>query len=125
MIQYKDENFIVELIDGIIHVVWLKERYEYEEVDFIIKKRIEMCDGKAYPIFTDLRLLKTGSRQARERLAGKDAGVGVIAVAVLVSTRVQQTLYSFFHAIYKAPAKAKIFSDKSKALEWLEQFKEE
>jgi hypothetical protein len=123
MINYKDENFLIELKDGIIHVEWLKETYDYDSIDYIIKKRIEMVKGESYPIFTDLRKLKSGSRQARERLAGPDAGIGVTAVAVLVSTRVQRTLYNFFNAIYKAPVQAKIFTSKEKALEWLEKFK--
>lgn len=123
MIHYQDENFSIELINGILHVEWMKETYDYETIDYIIKKRIEMVEGNSYPIFTDLRKLKGGSRQARERLAGKDAGVGVSAVAVLVSTRVQKTMYNFFNAIYKAPVQAKVFTDKEKALQWLEKYK--
>lgn len=123
MINYQDENFKIELINGILHVEWLKESYDYETIDFIIKKRIELLEGRSYPIFTDLRILKAGSRQARERLAGKDAGVGVSAVAVLVSTRVQKTMYNFFNAIYKAPVQARVFTSKDKALQWLEKYK--
>ncbi len=123
MIKYSDENFNIELIDGILHVIWLKETYEYDTIDFIIKKRIELLEGKSYPIFTDLRLLRGGSRPARERMAGKDAAVGVTAVAVLVKTKVQKNIYNFFNAIYRAPVQAKVFSDKEKALQWLEKFK--
>ncbi len=123
MINYQDENFKIELKNGILHVEWLKETYDFESIDYIIKKRIEIIGDQSFPIFTDLRLLKGGSRQARERLAGKDAGIGVSAVAVLVSTRVQKTMYNFFNAIYKAPVQARVFTDKEKALQWLEKYK--
>jgi hypothetical protein len=121
-IHYADQNFKIELIDEIIFVEWLKEEYDYEEIDFIIKKRIELCAGKSFPIFTDLRKLKKGTRQSRERLAGMDAGIGVSAVAVLVGTRVQKTLFNFFNAIYKAPAPTRLFTNKESALQWLRQY---
>ena len=123
MNEYLDENFHIKLENNIIKIIWLKEYYDYNTVDLGIKKRIEISGKSAYPLFSDFRKVKSGSREARERLAGKDAGTNVTAVAVLVSTEVHKVLFSFFNSIYKAPAPTKIFTSTEKALEWLEKYK--
>lgn len=123
MNEYLDENFHIKLEDGIVKIIWLKEYYDYPTVDLGIKKRIEISGGHDGPMFSDFRKVKSGSREARERLAGKDAGTNVTAVAVLVSTEVHKVLFSFFNSIYKAPAPTKIFTSEEKALKWLEKYK--
>lgn len=123
-VHYVDDRFSIQLKDGIVYFTFNKEYIDFVLVDDAVNKRIELTGGKPYPIFSDFRLVKNGSREARERMAAKDAGIGVTAVAVLINSKVHKTIYNFFHSIYKAPAPAKLFTDKEKALKWLEQFKE-
>jgi len=121
--EYKDDRFSMKIENDIIHVVWLKEYIDEDFVDAGIKIRLTLTENKTYPMFSDIRLAKNGSRKARERLSKTDGAERVSAVAVLVSSNVHKVLFNFFNSIYKAPAPTKIFTDKEQALEWLEQYK--
>jgi hypothetical protein len=123
MAEFKDDRFYIAVKDGITIIEWLANEYNYEDVDFGIKKRIEITEGKEYPMFSDLRTAKFGTREARQRLSDSDAGKGIIAVAVLVNSKVQRILYNFFTSIYKDPAPTRLFTDKAEAYKWLEQYK--
>ena len=123
MDEYKDDRFHIKIEDGIAYVIWLQDHYEYEDVDFGIKKRREITEDKEYVMLSDIRGVKSGSREARQRLSQKDAGEGMKAVAVVVSSRIHRVLYNFFSTIYKDPAPTKLFTDKEAAIKWLQQYK--
>ncbi|NTW31410.1 MAG: STAS/SEC14 domain-containing protein [Bacteroidetes bacterium] len=110
--------------DGIVNVTFLCEHYTEEMIDASIKYRLELTKDKTYLMFSDIRKLKSSTCGARKRMAQKDAGKGVIAVAILTNSRIQEIIYNFFIAIYKAPAPAKMFTDKKKALKWLREYTE-
>jgi hypothetical protein len=38
MTQYKDENFEIQISDGILHVQWICENYTESDIVFIIQK---------------------------------------------------------------------------------------
>jgi hypothetical protein len=118
------ERFHIELNDGVVFITYLREIIDYEFVDDLINARLKLIGERTFPIYADFRMVKRGSREARERMSAKDAGIGVSAVAILINSQVHKTIYNFFHSIYKAPAPAKLFTNKEKALKWLEQFKD-
>ncbi len=118
------ENYLEAFIEnGIIYVTFTHEYYTEEMVDTAIKHRLYITQDKSYPMFADMTKVKGGARAARQRLAQKDAGEGTKAVAILNNSKVQEVFYNFFNAVYKAPAPAKMFTNKEKAIEWLQQFK--
>jgi len=121
--DYKDERFSIVLENGIIHFTVYKEIFDYAMVNEAINIRKDMFKNNSYPLLSDIRIIKTGSREARERLAAKDAGDGVKAVAGLISNEVHRIIFNFFNTIYKAPVECKLFTNREKALQWLEQFK--
>ncbi len=119
-----EKTFDAFFEDDIIHVTFISEHYTEEMIDEAIKQRLEMTKDRIYPMFADISRVKSFTREARQRLAQKDAGLGTKAVAILTNSKAQEVLYNFFNTIYKAPAPAKMFTNKEKALEWLQQFKE-
>lgn len=123
LIEYNCDRFSILIRNGIVYFTFLEEIVDFSLVDDAIIKRLELANGRTFPVFSDLRVVKNSSREARERMASMDGGRGVSAVAVLVNSKVQRVIYNFFHSIYKAPAPAKLFTDKEKALAWLEQYK--
>lgn len=123
MDEYKDDRFEIKLEGGIVYVIFKKEFLDFDFVNDIINKRLEITQNEIYPMFSDFRVVKSGSREARQRMAGKDAGIGVNAVAIYVNSQVHKVIYNFFNSIYKAPAPARLFTDKNKALKWLENYK--
>jgi hypothetical protein len=122
--EYRDERFSVQIIDGCVYIVYLKEYVDYDYVNDLINARLKLIGNQTLPIFSDFRKVKKGTREARERMAGSDAGIGVSAVAVYIDSAVHKIIFSFFNSIYKAPAPTKLFTNKEKALEWLEQYKQ-
>ena len=110
--------------DGIVYTVLNYENFTEEMVESGIKQRLAITKDNWYPIFADVRKIKNFSREARQRLAQKDAAYGSAAVAIVTNSKVQEVLYNFFNVIYKAPAPTKMFTDPDKAIEWLKQYKE-
>ena len=123
MNEYKDERFHIKLDDGIVYVIFHKAYIDYNFVNDLILRRLEITKDIAYPMFSDFRAAKSGPREARQRMAEKDAGIGVKAVAILINSNVQRVIYNFFNNIYRAPAPARLFTSKEKALKWLQQYK--
>ena len=123
MESYIDEEFSIKIEDGIVYIEFFIEHGTYEFVDRGIKKRIELTKGKAYPMVSDVRSMKTSTREGRQRMSEPDSGEGVIAGAVIINSKVQKVIYNLFQAIYKAPTQVKLFNNKEEAVEWVKQFK--
>lgn len=123
MQKFTTDCLNVYIQDGIMFVEFLKEHVDFEDVDLGIKKRIEMAEGKSFAMLSDITRGKSITREARQRMGEKDAGAGVKAVAIIVGSKIHEVLFNFFHSVYKSPAPAKLFTNKEKALKWLEQYK--
>lgn len=118
-----ENSFDIWIEDGIVFIISNCENYAEKMVETSIKQRLALTKDKSYPMLGDVRKVKNFTREARQRLAQKDAAFGTTAVAILINSKVQEVLYNFFNAVYKAPAPAKMFTNKEKAIEWLQQFK--
>ena len=119
---YKDDNLCFYWYEGILMCEWFVEQGDYDFVDFGIKKRKEITGNKPCVMITDITSMKTSTREARQRMAEKDAAQGIIAVGIVLKSKVQAVIYKFFNAIYKQPAPAKIFTNKEDAIKWIKQY---
>jgi hypothetical protein len=123
-VEYEEERFSIKIEDdNILYFTFHKEFVDYALVNDAINKRHEMTEGKEVLLLSDIRKVKKGTREARERLAAADAGKGVIAVAILIKSKLQRVMVNFFHSIYKAPNAHRLFTDRQKAQEWLLKYK--
>ncbi len=116
-----NEDIVIE--EGIVHIGLNYEHYTIPMIESGIKQRLALTKDKSYPMFSDLRKIKSITRGARQRLTQDDAAYGTKAVAFLINCKVQEILYNFFIIMHKPPAPSKMFTNKEKALEWLQQFK--
>jgi hypothetical protein len=123
MENYVDEDFSIKIEDGIVFIVFFREHADFGFVDKGVKKRIEMTEGRPYPIITDMRKIKSATREARIRISEADAGAGCPAVAVIVNSKLQKVMYNLYNAIFRAPAPCRLFTERKDALEWIQQFK--
>ena len=119
---YQDENFCYYWHEGILMCDWTALHADYDFVELGIKKRIEITGSNPCVMISDIRSLKASTREARQRMAGKDASNGMVAVAVVVNSKVQSVIYNFFKEVYKLPAPARVFTNKAKAIEWCKQY---
>jgi len=122
-IKFANENHTIEFRDGIVFVKWLKEKYDENDVDVLLKTKLKIFNGRFFPVFTDFSLVKSGSRSAYRRLSEPDSFIGVKASATLCKTNVQSVLFKLFHKIFKPQFPSRIFSDEAKAIEWLSKYK--
>lgn len=123
MTEHTSKEFSIKIIDGIVHAIWLKEWLDYDVVDAGIKTRLSITVNKSYPMLSDISRIKGGTREARIRLAGSDGLIGLNALAVIYKDRMQFFLLKLFGVFYNPPIPTMYFKNKSKAVDWLEQFK--
>jgi len=123
MEKFENKDWKMWIEDDIVYVKFLTGHYTDKMVDEGIKGRLSITKGKEYLMFSDISKLKSSTREARQRMSGRDGGKGIIAVAILSKSKIQEVMYNFFNVIYKAPAQARMFTDEKKALEWLNMIK--
>ena len=120
--EYKDDRLHFYWQEGILMCEWLVESADIEYVDFGIKKRLEITGDDPCVMISDISRLKSVSREGRQRMSQKDAAHCVIAVGIIVRSKVQVVIYNFFNTIYKQPSPTKIFSNKEDAIKWIKQY---
>jgi len=122
MNEYRDDRLAFYWYEGILICDWLAEHADLQLVEDGIRIRREMTGDKKIVMLSDIRKLKTITREARERLSGKDGGENVVAVAIVINSKIQMVLYNFFTQIYKAPSPTKLFINKEEAIQWCKKF---
>ena len=122
--EYEDERlrFYWHKKGKILVCDYLVKHADEDFVDFGIRKRLEITGNNSVVMISDITSIKSSTRRSRERLAQDDANRGIIAVGIVLRSKVQTMIYKFFDAIYKKqPVSTKIFSNKEDALKWAEQ----
>ncbi len=114
-----------EIKDDILYVTYLPGgAINLEIAKEIVKTRLEYTENKSYPILVIDNGVVSMNKEARDYSSDKDGGLkGVLAGALLLKSVYSEFLGNFFLRITKPAIPAKVFTDKAKALEWLEQFK--
>ncbi|MBN1850850.1 MAG: hypothetical protein JW932_19945 [Deltaproteobacteria bacterium] len=107
--------------DNLIHIDILpKAEMVLEDSHEIYDTVMKISDGKLYPLLIDCRSIVSMERDARKRFSNEDV---VSAVALLVETPLSKIIGNFFVGLNKTTVPLKLFSSKTNALEWLEEFK--
>ena len=89
----------------------------------MVKDRIQSFNGIARPVFVDIRSLKSIDAASRRYFASKEAGELILAGAIYLASPLARWAGNVFLNIDVPITPAKLFTDKDKALEWLERFK--
>jgi len=86
-----------------------------------IKERLELSKGKPYPIFVDARGIKYWTLEARKYGSSAEANKDALAYAALIDSHIIKTIVNWAHKFYPTKgAPQRIFTDRDKALQWLE-----
>ena len=123
-----DRNYVyLELEDGILFVTF-KEGLEMtlEIAKEIVEARVNFCGGKSYPGLANDMGLVSMDKYSRDYLSSDEGIKGVSAAALLTDSVFNTFIANFFLQInvIKPKVPTRIFTDKFKALKWLEQYKE-
>ncbi|HEX8549097.1 MAG TPA: hypothetical protein VF691_19175 [Cytophagaceae bacterium] len=129
MIDNRDnyfENPDVEmwLNNGIIHSR-LKQNTTIKQANAkaIVQGRLGICNGKSYPLLSDVRNIKAIDKEARAYLAAGESLHLVSAGAILINSLAQEVGANFFLNFDRPKVPAKFFTCEEKAIEWLASFK--
>lgn len=121
-VLYKDEKIEFSIKDEILICNFLSEIADFDLIDFGIRKRLEIASDKPRVMISDVRNIKKSTREGRQRLGDAEGAINVIAVGIIMNTKVQQVMYNFFNSIYKQPAPARVFTNKEDAIAWIKQY---
>ncbi len=122
----QNQYILYTLENGILYATFLKNVV----IDLIAAKkifedRIAAFGNKEFPSLVDSTSVKSITKEARDFLSSDEAREGVKATAILVSGYLSSTIANFFLrvTVKKPKVPTRIFSDKRKAIAWLQQYK--
>ena len=114
---------IFEIKDDILYVIYPPGTIiTLEAAKDIVKQRLAYTNNVPYRLVVSGEGLRAVDKEARSYLS-KEGAEGVMAGVLLVNSIYTEFFGNFFLNISKPLNPAKLFTDKEKALEWLEQFK--
>lgn len=114
----------LEIIDGILHATYLGGVIDIDVAKEIVRQRLEYIEGVAYPTLVMDSGVISMTKEARDYFSDKDGGSqGVVAGVLLLKSVYSEFLGNFFLRVAKPAIPTRVFTDKEKALEWLQQFK--
>lgn len=115
-----------EQVEGILFAIFLPNlSIDLTAAKKILEARLKFSNGSSYPVLVDARSVKSFTKEARDFLSSDEARQGVKATAILVSGLLSSTIANFFlNVTVKKPlVPTRIFSDRNKAIKWLQQYK--
>lgn len=89
----------------------------------VVKARLDICQGKMYPMLSDIRSIQHVDKSAKQYLASEAGVLQLSAGALLVNNRFQKIISNLFILTNKLAVPSKVFTNKPQAIIWLEQFK--
>lgn len=108
---------------GIIHLVEKPDSQVVEEdAKDYIDAFLYMNKGKGGPVFVNINMTKSITREARQYLSGSEALNAMSAVALYTDSPVSRVLGSFFLRLARPSYPIKMFCCEAEALEWLNKF---
>lgn len=114
----------IELTNGIIIATWKAPFINLDIAKNVVSSRLKATMGQNYAVLIRMKSIKGSSKEARDFLASQIGCNGLLAVAILVDSIVENMLATFFIYLNKPIIPTKIFKDEKTATKWLEQFVE-
>ena len=109
--------------EGIIHYRILPEaEVTIEDTKEYVAIHSKLVGDKKIPNLTDLRNLKSVTREARAYLSGKEAAALTFACALIIGSPVSRVIGNFFLGLNKPAYPTRLFTSEEKAIEWVKGF---
>lgn len=111
---------------GVVHVqVKMNADIDIDDILQIRTSNEKLADGNKYVVLFEIAEFAFVSKEAREYGGENELGKLRKAMAIVVKSMAHRLLANFFINVNKPPTPTKVFNDKEKALEWLNQFTEQ
>lgn len=110
--------------EGILNAVYKPNLVLTESIaKKLVEDRLKISKGITMPIFVDLREIISADTKARKYMAGEEAVRFISAGAFQVNGLISKLAGNIFIAVDKPLVPTKLFTDRDKAIGWLEKFK--
>ncbi len=123
-VKIDNEFSRIWLDDGIIYNVYKPNlEIDFEVARLLVRDRLKVSEGKSRPLFIDISNLISVDLRARKYLSSEEGSRLVTAGAFYTTTPLSKFVGKLFIDVNQPAAPVQIFSNKSKAIEWLQQYK--
>ncbi len=119
---FENNDVKIELENGIIMTTWKISFADLEMAHKAVALRLKYCNSISYPLLSDIKLIKSSTKTARDFLASKKGAEGVTAAAILIDSVIGSMMGNFFIRINKPIVPTKLFTDEKKAKMWLANY---
>ena len=117
------KSFSVYIKDGIIHCIWSPGCViDLEMMKAGIKKRIEISEGKPYPILVAAKDVKYWTLESRRYGLSKEAHQCAKAYAVLLNSSISTTIVNWALKMFPFALPQRIFTNEQEAILWLQKY---
>lgn len=117
-------HYTLWIEDGIIHNVYKPDLIMTIDIAIeMVNHRLKLTNDITYPLFVDIRNLVAIKAEARRYLAGSEAVKYASAGAIYLDNHLLYLVGQVFLKIDNPAIPSRLFTDKEKALHWLETFK--
>lgn len=121
---FENEYETIWLENGIIHIVFKPDLFiNLEIAKTFVQAGLKTINKKTRPVFADIRGMKRIDDDARDYWATQEACNFISGMAIFSGNRIQTLFANFYINFSKPLTPTKLFTDKTKALKWLEQYK--
>lgn len=121
----KTDSFEIWYEDGIIFTEFEKNTVLNLEISHqVVAARLAVSNKCPTPIFIDLTNVFYTDTKARKYMATKEAVEFITAGAFLLDNEIMRLAGNIFIQIDKPLIPTKLFTDKDKALQWLQAYKQ-
>jgi hypothetical protein len=125
MIEAEFGKFYLE--DGIVHCIYYQGiTIDLKIVAKAIEHRITVSEGRSYPVLIDVRGVKYWTQDAKKYSMSSKGALNLIsASALLVDSLPLKISVNWAIKFFPTEIPMKVFTNKEKALNWLEKYKTE
>ena len=109
--------------EGILYSIYKPIPHLTSEIAKVcVQARLDFSEGKTYPLFGDIRLIRKMDKDARGYLSSGDGIKYLNSGAFIINSPVEKMLINFWTKIDKPPLPVRVFNDEQSAIEWLKQY---
>lgn len=118
----ENSEVAIELEGGIVTANWKTSFIDKNVAQRAVKYRLECTDYVSYPMLSNIRAIKDGTKEARAFLASEGGCKGIISLALLIDSPIGSMIGNFWIKINKPLIPTKLFTDELEAKKWLIKF---
>ncbi len=122
---FENDYVLLEKRDNIMQVKYKPESFiSIDAAKKVVEDRLGFANGQPMYVVAEVSNIKNSTKDAREYLSDKDGGLqGIIAGAFISNKVYTYFILNLFFKIVKPTVPTKFFTDRDKAMEWIEEMK--